>query len=158
MRKKVAAAVLISVFFYLNAYASDPALLSLRGKLFSESQELKSALTSSQDPVLVSSMWDSCIISLTQIDAYFSMLGIFNTIKKEDSSRAAADYLSGWLNEIQRTNDLNIKSLESVSLITDQVTKDHMEKLKVYFSELNTQIGVELKKVYPLTLNFKNKK
>lgn len=158
MKKIAVAAVLISTFLNLNAYASDPGLLTLRGKLFSESQELKVALASSQDAVLVSSMWDSCIISLTQIDAYFSMLGIFNTIKKENASEAAADYLSGWLNEIKRTNDLNIKSLESVSLITDQSTKDHMEKLKVYFSELNAQIAAELKKVYPFSANFKNRK
>lgn len=158
MKKRVVVAALISVFLNLNAYASDSILLSLRGKLFSESQELKASLASTQDVVLVSSMWDSCIITLTQIDAYFSMLGIFNTIKKENASEAAADYLSGWLNEIKRTNDLNIKSLESVSLIADQSTKDHMEKLKSYFFELNTQIAVELKKVYPFAVNFKNRK
>jgi hypothetical protein len=158
MKKGFIAAALLCVFLNVGAYAFDTTLLDLRGTLFSESQDLKTLLADSKDVLLVSSMWDSCIMTVTQIDAYFSMLGIFNTIKKENISEAAIDYLTGWLGEIKRTNDLNMRSLDSVPQVAQHTTKGHMEKLKAYFKDLDAQISVELKKIAPLNAALKIKK
>jgi hypothetical protein len=92
-------------------------------------------------------MWDSSIMCVSQTDAYFSMIGIFNTIKKESLTEVAVDYLTSWLTEIKRTNELNIKSLDGVTVTMDANTKPRIEKLKGYFKEMNGQINSELSKI-----------
>jgi len=133
----------------LNAHAQATAtgLMDVRNKLLKESQEIKALLLDTKDMILVSSMVDSCILTTSQLDAYFSQLGIFNTIKKDDVTPAAINFLEQWLNGIKSTNDLNIKSLNAFTSDASSKqakTKLHLERLTGYFTDLNTQIDQEL--------------
>jgi len=119
----------------------------MRNRIFVKSQEIKALLANSKDVVLLNSMWDSCIMTITQLDAYFYMIGIFNTIKKEDLTDASVNYLINWLNEIKKTNELNIKSLNLVTKTLEPRARVHKEKLTSYFSELNKQINNELSRI-----------
>lgn len=135
------------VILNFSAYCLDTNLFDIRNKIFEESKKIKLLVGTSQDLVLINSMWDSSIMCISQLDAYFSMLGVFNTIKKENLTEIAVDYLTSWLTEIKRTNELNIKSLDGVTVTMDPNTKPRMEKLKGYFKESNNQINSELNKI-----------
>lgn len=124
-----------------------PTLLDTRNKILEESVAIKSLLSTSKDVYLINNMWDSCVLLMNQLDAYFSMLGIFNTIKRENQTQAAVDYLIKWLGEIRHSNELNIKSLSSISDTIDPATKTHLEVLKGYFSELNGYLDAEVNKI-----------
>ena len=130
----------------LNAHAQATAtgLMDIRDKVLKESREIKALFSDTKDVILVSSMVDSCILTTSQLDAYFSQLGIFNTIKKDDVTSAAVNFLEQWLNGIKNTNDLNIKSLNAVTQNIQAKTKLHLERLTGYFTDLNTQIDQEL--------------
>ena len=130
----------------LNAHAQATAtgLMDIRDKVLKESREIKALFSDTKDVILVSSMVDSCILTTSQLDAYFSQLGIFNTIKKDDVTPAAVNFLEQWLNGIKNTNDLNIKSLNAVTQNIQAKTKLHLERLTGYFTDLNTQIDQEL--------------
>jgi len=139
--------IFLILFFSFSAYAFDTALLDMRNKIFEQSKEIKSLIVNSKDVVLINNMWDSCIMTMTQIDAYFYMIGIFNTIKKEELSDASVNYLISWLNEIKKTNELNIISLNTATQINEVNTRVYVVKLKNYFGELNNKIDAELNKV-----------
>jgi len=147
MKKIIFIILTFIILSNFSVYALDTTLLDMRNKIFAESKDLKLLLANSKDVVLVNSMWDSCIMLVSQLDAYFSMLGIFNTIKKEDLKQDTIDYLTGWLDGIKKTNELNIKSLDAVSATMEPKTKTHILKLKDYFGKLNNQINIELDKI-----------
>lgn len=147
MRKIIFVILALVMLLNFSVLALDTALFDLRNRIFEESKEIKSLLQDSKDAVLVSSMWDSCIIAMTQIDAYFSMLGIFNTIKKENLSDASINYLIDWLGQIKGTNELNIKNLSALYQPMEPNTEVHVAVLTDYFGNLNKQIDVELDKL-----------
>ena len=157
MKKIIFLTLTFIIFLSFSVYALDTTLLDMRNKIFEESKDLKSLLESSKDVILVSSMWDSCIIAMSQSDAYFNMLGIFNTIKKEDLKEDAVNYLTSWLDGIKKVNELNIKSLDAVTLTLEPKTKTHILKLKDYFGKLNNQIDAELAKISLLKKSLKIK-
>lgn len=130
--------------FNAHAQATATGLMEVRNKVLKESQEVKALLPDTKDVILVSSLVDSCILTISQLDAYFSQLGIFNTIKKDDVTPVAVNFLEQWLNNIKSTNDLNIKSLNAVTQNIQAKTKLHLERLTGYFADLNTQIEQEL--------------
>lgn len=142
----------------LNAYGLDNSFLDIRGKFFEESKEIKSLLTSSKDAILLSSMWDTCILTISGLDAYFHMLGIFNTIEEKDMSEDAVNYLAKWLTEIKRNNELNINILNSPSYPADPNTKISIERLKTHLDELNKKINRELGKISILNQSIRLKK
>ncbi len=146
MKKAVFIFLMLSIVLNCSVYAADNALFTMRGKIFEESQKIKLALVNSKDVVLVSSMWDSCVILVNQLDAYFSMLGIFNAINNEELTADPINYIYSWLKGIKDTNELNIKSLNKVSQINDAKTKQQIEILKAYFKDTNDNISAELKK------------
>lgn len=146
MKKIIFIVLMLSVVLNCSVYAADNALFTMRGQIFEESKKIKAVLADSKDVILVSSMWDSCVILLTQLDAYFSMLGIFNAIKDKDLTADPINYIYSWLKGIKETNELNIKSLNEVTQVNDAKTKPQMEKLKVYFKGTNDNISAELKK------------
>ena len=122
-------------------------LIAMRTKIFRQSEEIKPFLAGSRDAVLISSMWDSCLVTISQLDAYFFMIGILNTIQEKDITAQALDYIEKWLDNIKNTNDINIKSLNSVSYEVEPSTKIHMRKMKDMFGELNQAIENETKKI-----------
>lgn len=137
-------ALVAGLSFSAHAQATATGLMEIRNKLLTESQQIKALFSDTKDVILVSSMVDSCILTASQLDAYFSQLGIFNTIKKDDVTPAAIHFLEQWLNGIKNTNDLNVKSLNAVTQNIQAKTKLHLERLTGYFTDLNTQIDQEL--------------
>ena len=144
MRKTVLIVFALVVGLSLNAHAQATGLMDIRNKLLTESQQVKALLKDTKDVILVSSMVDSCILTIAQLDGYFSQLGIFNTIKKDNVTTTAIGFLEQWLNSVKNTNDLNIKSLNEVTQNIQAKTKLHLERMTGYFTDLNTQIDQEL--------------
>lgn len=160
------AAFIISIFmllmsfsvYALGVHAADNSFLDIRNKFFEESKEIKALLPSSKDALLLSSMWDTCLLTMSELDAYFHMLGIFNTIKEKDLSEDAVNYLAKWLTEIKRNNELNIGILNSGSYSFEPGTRVHIEGLKSYLDELNKRIDTELDKISILNKSIRRKK
>lgn len=147
MRKFISLMVMIMVLCAaFSAYAAEGKLLDIRSRIFDESRQIKALMPESKDPIMVNNMWNSCLMTITQLDAYFSLIGIFNTLKKDDVSKASVDYLITWLGEIKATNEMNIKSLNSFPASLESNTKQHLEKLRAYFAELNIIIALEINK------------
>jgi hypothetical protein len=139
----IAAAVLTSGI----VFAADNKLTDIRGKILVESQDIRGLLLKTKDVILVNGMWNSCVMSISQLDAYFSQLGIFNTIRKEELTDSAINFLANWLKEIKKTDDLNIESLSSVTQKIEGKTKLHLENLKGDYAQLNSLIDEELVKL-----------
>lgn len=158
MKKIVFIAAVFILWISFDVYGLNNSFLDIRNKIFEESQEIKSLLPNSKDAILLSSVWDTCLIAMSQLDAYFHMLGIFNTIKEKDLSREAAAELSQWLSEIKRSSELNIKILNESARPVEASTKDHIEKIKSYFGGLNLKIDAELGKISSLDKSIKRKK
>jgi len=135
------------MIFAAYAYAASSSLLEMRNKIIDESKEIKPLLTSAKNAVLISSIWDSCIMTVSQLDAYFSMVGILDSIKNENLSESSVDYLINWLSEIKSTNALNIKSIDVILGFAEKKVKPHMEKLKIHFDMLNNQLEAESKRL-----------
>lgn len=147
MKKTVLVLLMLLILLIPSVYAFESALVNIRNKIFTESQEIKTLLTETKDVILVNSIWDSCIMAVSQLDAYFSLVGIFNTIKKAEVTEQAIKYLTNWLKEIKNTNGANIKSLESMTITLNAKTKLHVERLKEYFKTVNNQIDADLAKI-----------
>lgn len=150
MKKIIFVVLVLVLVLSFNGYALDTGLLDMRGKIFQESKEIKTLLPSSKNALLVSSMWDSCLIAVSQLDAYFSMVGIFNTIKQKDWTEVSFNYLITWLKEIKTTNNLNIKSLNMDIAGLEPDVKRHIERLMNYFDDLNRRIDSDLAKISTL--------
>jgi hypothetical protein len=78
------------------------------------------------------------------------MIGMYNTIKKEKLAKPALDYLIRWLGELKKTNDLNLRSLKTLTKKLDAKTKAHIDTIKTYFSDLNVEVIGELNKLSEL--------
>jgi len=159
MRRIVSVALILVIFSGLNAYALETKMLETRDKIFEEAGAIQPLLQGSKDVVLMSSMYESCIVTKTQLDAYFFMVAIFNAVKGKDSIAKSGDYLMNWLSIIKKTNDVNINSLSAIKTPLEPTTEIHIKKLNGYFAELNFRIGQELKKISEIkdALNTKGK-
>lgn len=147
MKKIFFVAVLVLVLLAQSLYAFDTTLRDIRTEVYTESNEIKALMRKTRDPVLVSSIYDSCLITITQLDAYFHMLNIFNTIERKNLKQEALDSLMTWLVTTKNMNDLNIMSLGDTTQAFDRDTKTHMKKLKKIYSRLNEKIDAERKKI-----------
>jgi hypothetical protein len=117
--------------------------MNMHSRVMKESNNIKLLLKNSRDVVLLTSMWDSCFIAMNQLDAYFSMVAIVETIKKQELTEAAVNYLLSWLSDIKKTNEANISSLVSSAQAVDNPTKVAVERMKIIFSDLNKMIEAE---------------
>jgi hypothetical protein len=158
MKKIIAFLFLLFTLFNFKAYAIDFQVFDMRNKLFEEAKEIRLLLPKSKDAVFLTAMFDSCIIATSQLDAYFSMLGIFESIKKRDLNDAPIDFIVNWLNEIKKTNEINIKMLTSVTQQIDSATRVHIKKLEAFFKELTGRINAELDKFSSIRASLKLKK
>lgn len=146
--KKIILVILIVSLFGFNGYAVEFAIFDLRNKIFAESKEIKSGISTSANPILISSIWDTCTLVISEIDAYFSMLAIFDSIEKKAQTRAAAAHLIDWLKGMKQTNQLNVRNINSIDPTTVSAQeKIHMERLKDLFIQLDETIGDEIAKV-----------
>jgi hypothetical protein len=119
----------------------------MRNKIFDESKEIRSALISSKNSFLLVTMFDSCIQSTSQLDAYFYMLGLFNSIRRSDLNTGHTDFLISWLSQIKSTNELVLRSLTNLPQPIDSKALLHVKKMQKLFGELNALVDTELKKV-----------
>jgi hypothetical protein len=146
--KKIILLTLASVVLSSGiVFAAGNKLMDIRNKLLVESQEIRDLSLQTKDVILVNSMWNSSAMAISQLDAYFSELGIFNTIKKEEVTGTAINFLINWLKEIKETNDVNIKSLSSITQNIEPQTKLHLERLKGYYADMNDRIEKEFVKL-----------
>lgn len=158
MKKAIFILLALGLLFSSYVYALDNSFVNIRSKIFEEAKEIKALLTTSKDAILLSSMWDSCLMTIRELDAYFHMLGIFNTIKEQDLSEDAVIFLSRWLSEIKAGSELNIRILTESAYPTESQVAIHIARLKNYFGELNKKIDSELNKISLLREAIKRKK
>jgi hypothetical protein len=147
MKKIIFLVLALVLAWSFTAQALETTLVDLRTEILNNAQEIKPYFNSSRDPILLNSLWDSSIMAVSQLDAYFSMLGIFNTIKKENLDNAAFSYIIKWLNQLKDTTELNIKSLDAIKSTSDARSKAFVLKLKVIFNNLKTRITKEIQTV-----------
>ena len=150
MKKTLIIILGLCLFFSSNVYAADRKLIDIRDKIFEESKQINTLLSKSNDAVLLISMFDSCVVAISQIDAYISMLGVYESIKNGTATKGTFDLLSNWLVVIKNTNSLNIGKLNDQKQVTDPLTKTYIERLKGYFAILNNQVNTELGKINAL--------
>lgn len=158
MKKTIFVFLALGLFFSSYVYALDNSFVNIRSKFFEEAKEIKALLTTSKDAILLSSMWDSCLMTMRELDAYFHMLGIFNTIKQRDLNEDAVIFLSRWLSEIKANSELNIRILSESAYPTESQVAIHIARLKNHFGELNKKIDSELDKISLLKEAIKRKK
>jgi len=156
MRKII---VTLFLFLFLNssAWAMDFKIFDMRNKIFGLSKDIKELFASSQDTLVLTSLFDACLLSMSQLDAYFNMLGVFETIKEGDLSDLAVDFVVNWLDEIKRTIDLNLKGLTNIPQPLEPKTKEHIAKLKFYFVQLDGIADEELAKLSLIRRTVKKK-
>ena len=147
MKKTIFVLLALGLLFSFNVYAMENSFVDIRSKIFEEANEIKAHLATSKDALLLSSMWDSCLMAMRELDAYFQMLGIFNTIKEKDISEEAVVFLSKWLSEIKAGSELNIKILDETAYPTEAQSATSIARIKNVFGELNRIIVVELDKI-----------
>jgi hypothetical protein len=160
MRKTIFAVMFLLVLLRVDCPAVDFKIFDARNKIFEESKKIQSMMGASKDALVLSSMFDACALASSQIDAYFSMLSIYNSIKKKDLNQQPVDSLISWLKEMKMTNEINVNNLSTVSDHLESGSKASLARLKSYFEELNKLISVELNKVYTIkeSLKVKTKK
>ena len=148
MKRKIFILLLFFIFMCQNCYVlGADTLFEIHNKIFEESKQLRPLLSKSKDAILLNNMWDTCIIVMTQLDAYFSMLGILNTVKDQNLTEVSVDYLTGWLSDVKTKNAISIRSLEDTSLASEKITKKRMKILKGHFKELDQLLEDELEKI-----------
>ena len=155
MKKEIITLVALAVFMSSGVFAIENSFLDMRSELFAESKKIKELLGKSKDSVVISSMWDTCLITISQIDAYFNMLGLFNSVPEKYLSQESADYLIKWMTEIRKTNELNIKMLGQTSSIVESATQSRMRVLKDFFLRLNARIDSEVANVNTIKMSMK---
>jgi len=142
--------LVLCVFSTAACHAFESRLLDIHNQIFEESKKIKDLFRTTKDVILISTMWDSCIITVNQLEAYFFMVSIFNTIKERQLEEKPVGYLMDWLNKIKQTNELNIKSLDDMGQALEPSTELHLAVLKVYYKKLNSEINEELEKLSTL--------
>ncbi|MCH7504034.1 hypothetical protein IID04_00145 [PVC group bacterium] len=148
--KKIICLFTIGIFFASSAaYAESTIseLKSMRDKMFQVSVELKTVLTKTKEVILANTLWDASVMTVTQLDAYFIMVGIYETIPRESRLEQAAQYIIYWLTSVENTNDVNIKSLESMTNLTDPRLDKYVQTMKSFFQNINSLIRGEITKL-----------
>ena len=147
MKKIIFILLLVALLFSSHAYASETALLDLRNKIFDESSQIKALMTTSKMPVLVNGLWDTSVIATLQLDAYFYMVGIFNSIPKGKAPAASLDFIINWLNLIKNTNLSNIKNIAALSGNAEAAIQSRVKILTSYFMDLSIKVNNEIDRV-----------
>lgn len=149
MRKNIAGILLVfCMLLHSNiANAIEFKVFEFRNKIYEETKAMRGMLSDTKDaPLLVSAM-NSCIITLTQLDAYFHILGVFETIPRDALALQTTDFLTAWLDELKKTNALQIKSLSSLPSGILVNTKARLERVLQLYMDLNLQLDQESNKI-----------
>jgi len=158
MKRAVIFSVLLSLFWVFNASALDFKVMDMRDQFVNQSQEIKALMIpKTKDGVLLTAMFDSCLLTATQLDAYFSMVSIFETLTEKDSGASAIKFITAWLDGIKNTGAVNISSLDSARP-AEQKTMEQAKKLKIRFASLNKLVEDELRKFGALSISARQQK
>ncbi|MFH0827382.1 MAG: hypothetical protein V1923_05845 [Candidatus Omnitrophota bacterium] len=145
--RKIIATLFLFLFLNSSAWAMDFKIFDMRNKIFEESKEIKGLFARSQDSAVLFPLFNACLLSISQLDAYFNMLGIFETIKDGDLSEMAVDFVVNWLDEIKRSLNMSLDSLTHIPQPLEPKTREHIEKIKFYFRQLDDIADEELRKL-----------
>jgi hypothetical protein len=148
--RKLILIFMIAASCVVNAYALDFKIVNLRGSIFDQSAQIKGMITpKNKDGVTLTVMFDSCMLAATQLDAYLSMLGIFETLSDSKNSEDAIKFIISWLDSTKESNTLSIKNLDALMKV-EKKTKEQADKLQATFVSFNTLIDGELRKLNAL--------
>lgn len=151
MKKALCFCVFIAVLLCTaRSFGAELQMLRLRNALLEESKKIQMALADSPDPVLVISLWDTCVVTLTKINAYFYMVGIFEMVEDKDKTEQGVDFLLAWLKELQRTTQVNIRELNTPVEVSEEATTVARSRLSELLARLNTHLDEEIRKVSSL--------
>ncbi len=152
MRRMICVTMAFMMLFAAAAsYAAGNTFMEIRNKFFAESKEIKSIFTVNKDIVLIASMWDTCMVVISQLDAYFYMAEIYNTIIPTQVTKVAVDSLIGWLKEIKKTNSLSLSLLNDPNVQVEPATMIRMESLKRLLLDLDARVDNELARLGTLS-------
>jgi hypothetical protein len=140
-----------------TAWAMDFQIFDMRNKILDESKSIKAIMPRSSDAVVLINLFDTCLITMTKLDAYFSMLTIFETIKNENLTPAAVDALSIWLNDFKRDNEINIRNFNGIAPQVSEDSRTHVIKTMGLFDSLNSKIDIEANKLNVILRSLKVK-
>lgn len=129
------------------AQAADNGLLEVRDALFEESKKMNLVLPDSADPVMIISLWDTCVVAVTRINAYFYMLGILESSAEQKWSAESVDYLLIWLNETRRTIMVAMRQLGEPAQLNEAATDAHRGRIAGYLVQLDSQLEREIGRV-----------
>ncbi|MFH1593559.1 MAG: hypothetical protein ABID09_02550 [Candidatus Omnitrophota bacterium] len=159
MKRIILSILVVTFFFSVNVICLETKILEVRNKIFEESKSIKPAIADSRDAVVLGNLRDTCLMVSGQLDAYFYMLGIFNTISEDDLTYDSISYLNDWLGRVKSLNRQNLDSLKGIGKgeIKDPKTKTHINNIESYFTELDTILNGEISRIVFLTKNLKGK-
>jgi hypothetical protein len=153
--KRVILCFMIAVSCVVNAYALDFKIVNMRGQIFDQSAQIKEMVTpKTRDGVLLTVMFDSCMLAVTQLDAYLSMLGIFETLSGPKGGEDAIKFIIAWLNSIKDSNNLSIQNMDSL-MKSEAKTKEQVKKLRAMFVSFNGIVDEELRKLNALKISIR---
>jgi hypothetical protein len=157
MKKIIVIVLMLCFCLSVDSFAANNSLTSINARLMQESSNLKSMFKNSRDVVLLTTMWDSYFIARTQLDAYFYMVALFESVKKAAVTDVSVDYLLNWLGEIRKTNTANIKTLNSTVTVIDQATKSAVDRMETNIADLNNAVDKEIIRLNSLKEAIKKK-
>lgn len=158
MKKIVLFSLLAVLACVFDAQATDFKIVNMRDEIFTQSKEVRALMAAkTKDAAILINMFDSCLFTAIQLDAYFSMLGIFEAVNKTNiaASDTASKFITSWLRQIRDTNRVSIQNLDSV-VRAEPKTKVQIKKLRDNLASLNTLINEELDKLLVLKVSTKN--
>jgi hypothetical protein len=157
MKKTILFSLLAVAFLIINAYALDFKIINMRDRIFEQSKDIRALMAEkTRDSAILINMFDSCLFTAIQLDAYFSMLGIFESVNKAGvaASDTAIKFITSWLVQIKDTNRVGIQNLDSIGR-AEPKTKAQIKKLRDSLASLNIAIDEELNKLFALKVSLK---
>ncbi|MFH1478833.1 MAG: hypothetical protein ABIG92_03550 [Candidatus Omnitrophota bacterium] len=157
MKKIFIIMLVFSFIFGSISYGETIKIFEARNKIFNESNKIRSGLKDSKNILLMTSMWDTCLVAVKQVDAYFYMIRIFDTIDPKNIKEEAVISLENWLNNIKKTDIVNIDSLNGLMKNEEALEAKaalYMTNLKEYFVELNKEIDMEIERLKEIKIQF----
>ena len=144
--------IAVTLFFFLLLPAACAGaegatrLLELRGKIFEEYQALQGALATTKDVAVVYGLSDQCLTTIIRLDAYFTMIGVMDSVRDSGLNENSLSYILVWLNGIKNVNGGNMKNLLAKYEVGKD-TADHLKKVNSYFMQLGIYVDSEIKQL-----------
>lgn len=139
--------------------AVEPAkATALRASLFDAAQKAKVLMAkNTPDYLMLMSLFDSGILATTSLDGYFHVLGVFESFPGAGTNTAAIDFLSSWLSQMKRTNDLALNNLRLFPEPIAATSKEQLELVRGVFTEYGLFIDAEMRKIEALKAKAKSR-